>query len=834
MGENPQGRSVPAVHQDVISTVLADIAQHTGSEVDAAWLAHRRALQARSDAARNLLAAGAMNGATWEEVATSVQKLKPRDIARMDPKLAAWWRALGRVTVLQATSVDDTRLGVAFYDTAVKLNPTSRFQYHHYVTFVQALWDSGQRHGIRDVLVVDGAMPPTEAKVLELDLIGAESGADSDEWLRFLNREVLGDAGLDPLRFSPEGRTLFDRLERVETQRGVDGPLITVVMTTYRRHNEILTSVRSILNQSWRNIELLIVDDCSGPEFRPVLEEIARVDPRIRVITQEENSGAYMGRNRALAEARGTYITFQDDDDWSHPQRLERQVKVMLADPAVHSTLSWCFRVNEQMESRNKAQMAVRLNSSSLMFRNADLPLLGGFDTVRKAGDSEFIRRLQLGLEGTQVVLEEVLAFVRLTVGSLSRTEFSPSWRHPSRGEYWESCYRWYEDVERFGTAVIDTSGETRSFPAPRRFLGVAALAHMATEYDLVVAADWCSNRVWGTRAWNLLLTAISQGMTVGIVSLDIHSGRKRPGKKTAPEVRELIHQGVIDHVLPTDEVGIASLLVDGPHLLEFVDRTPWQCRVASATVIVDESPAEATTSSLWSVADVESALDDLFAIGATWQPSNGVVRDVLGAMGIETRASEIEPFLARYDLEVPPRIDHAVPVIGRLTPDDIRGWPADDGDLASVYPVDRSLDVRVLGRGRCFGEHVRVNPGSWLRFGDYDLGLRAFLQQLDFYVHFGADRPSREDTGVILAAAAAGRVVILDPSYEPMFGNLALYCSPSQVANLIGGLHADADAYKRQVATGRNVLSTRFGAAVGSEVLAGLVTGHPQKVGRG
>lgn len=817
--------NVPAVHPDVVRTVLADVADHTHSQWRAAWLVHIRALRARSDAARNVLAAGAMADATWQDVAERVWSLTDTDIESMDPKSAGWWRGLGRVTVLHSKSEDETRLGAAFYDTAVRLNPKSKFRRLHYVTYVQALGDIGQWHRIRDVPIHDDELSALESAMLELDIIAATHGADSAEWIAHLNRELMATSGLAPVELLPEGRTLFDRLGTAEAPPSVDGPLITVVMTTYRRHDEILTAVNSILRQTWRNLELLVVDDCSGPEFAPLLEDIGGLDQRIRIITQDVNSGAYVGRNRALLEARGAFITFQDDDDWSHPERLARQVAPMLADTSVHSTLSRNMRVNERMEVRNLARNVATLNSSSLMFRASDLSRLGGFDTVRKAADSEFIRRLQLAVQGRQVVMEEVLAFVRLTAGSLSRTEFSPGWRHPARGEYWESSDRWFREIERTGAACIDTSGVTRSFPAPRRFLGGSALELKEREFDVVIAADWCSTTILCTRAWGLLLAAVSLDLKVGIVSLDLHTGTDRGVKKTAVEVRELIHRGVIDHILPTDHVQIESLIVDGPHLLEFVDREPWLCDVERAVVVVDDAPAEASRSSLWSVGDVRAAMSSLFSVSPTWRTTSASSHEVLESIGVDTQGVDIAPFVMEGPSTVADRALTSVPVIGRWSSGRRGEWPAAEADFAFAYPSSSSFDVRILGRDLRVDHDIRRHSANWVRYGVREIALLPFLQQLDFYVYFSEKPPSRDEIGAILAAAQAGRVAILDPALEPLFGAVALYVAPQDVQNEIRALHQDRSAYDHQVEVSRRALTEEFGRDAGARAIESLLS---------
>src|SRR5699024_6101618 len=101
----------------------------------------------------------------------------------------------------------------------------------------------------------------------------------------------------------------------------------SVVLTAFEpTRDEILTSVHSILNQTFTNFELIIVDDASGAKFNQIFEELATIDKRIRLVRLEKNGGTYAARNVGIREARGKYFTGQDDDDWSHPERLQTQI----------------------------------------------------------------------------------------------------------------------------------------------------------------------------------------------------------------------------------------------------------------------------------------------------------------------------------------------------------------------------------------------------------------------------------------------------------------------------------------------------------------------------
>lgn len=103
--------------------------------------------------------------------------------------------------------------------------------------------------------------------------------------------------------------------------------MISVIIPTYNRAGKIMRSVESVLNQTYRDIELIIVDDCSKDNTVEVLHKVQ--DDRLRVIRLEQNSGACVARNTGIEAAKGEYIAFQDSDDAWHLEKLEKQLDAL-------------------------------------------------------------------------------------------------------------------------------------------------------------------------------------------------------------------------------------------------------------------------------------------------------------------------------------------------------------------------------------------------------------------------------------------------------------------------------------------------------------------------
>lgn len=110
-------------------------------------------------------------------------------------------------------------------------------------------------------------------------------------------------------------------------------PLVSVVMPVYNGELYLREAIDSILNQTWRDLELIIVDDNSGDSTPEILQSYD--DERVVVVKNSKKHGPAWSRNRGLANARGEYVACMDADDIALPRRLELQVKFLKRNPQV-------------------------------------------------------------------------------------------------------------------------------------------------------------------------------------------------------------------------------------------------------------------------------------------------------------------------------------------------------------------------------------------------------------------------------------------------------------------------------------------------------------------
>ena len=106
--------------------------------------------------------------------------------------------------------------------------------------------------------------------------------------------------------------------------------VISIITPSYNSAQYIGRTIDSILQQTYKNWELLIIDDCSTDNSREVIQSYVNQDARINLICLEQNSGAAVARNTGIENATGRFIAFLDSDDTWHPKKLEQQVNFML------------------------------------------------------------------------------------------------------------------------------------------------------------------------------------------------------------------------------------------------------------------------------------------------------------------------------------------------------------------------------------------------------------------------------------------------------------------------------------------------------------------------
>jgi glycosyltransferase involved in cell wall biosynthesis len=270
------------------------------------------------------------------------------------------------------------------------------------------------------------------------------------------------------------------RVDYEPSRRGEESaaPVVSVVVPAYNASATIERTLRSVMAQTYANLEIIVVDDGSNDGTAAIVERIAREEPRI-IFLRQPNAGVAAARNTGIARAQGEFIAPIDADDIWHPRKVEKQIAVM-GGGGNRIGLVYCFsRLIDEHDiitpdhgraGDARGDVLARLvlsnfvgNASSPLMRRACLQQIGGYDSSLRAqlaqGCEDFAVYLAIAARWEFDLVPEYLIGYRTAGGSMSRNHESMarSWeivmaearsRHPelppwlfrwARGNY----YRW-------------------------------------------------------------------------------------------------------------------------------------------------------------------------------------------------------------------------------------------------------------------------------------------------------------------------------------------------------------------------------------------------------
>ena len=115
--------------------------------------------------------------------------------------------------------------------------------------------------------------------------------------------------------------------------------LVSVILPVYNSEKYIFEAIESVLNQTYKNIEIIVIDDCSTDTSAEIINNFN--DNRIRYYKNEKNSGIVYSLNRAISLAKGKYLARMDSDDICLPNRIQEQVNFLNIHPEILIVSSW-------------------------------------------------------------------------------------------------------------------------------------------------------------------------------------------------------------------------------------------------------------------------------------------------------------------------------------------------------------------------------------------------------------------------------------------------------------------------------------------------------------
>jgi glycosyltransferase involved in cell wall biosynthesis len=215
-------------------------------------------------------------------------------------------------------------------------------------------------------------------------------------------------------------------------------PKISVLIPVYNGAKFVSETIQSILNQTFNDYEIVVVDDGSTDATKSIIDEFTKQFPnKIRYIYQD-NSGVSIARNTAINNAKGEFIAFLDSDDYSAKNRLEEEIRIIESDSRiglVHANVTKVDGNGKVIETDLRAKQYLSGNifehlflrkaniaCSTVLFRKSCCNRIGLFDVhLTKLGCEDRDFWLRLSKEYKIVYIDKILSFYRITPQSMSQ-----------------------------------------------------------------------------------------------------------------------------------------------------------------------------------------------------------------------------------------------------------------------------------------------------------------------------------------------------------------------------------------------------------------------------
>lgn len=276
-----------------------------------------------------------------------------------------------------------------------------------------------------------------------------------------------------PLRFSgdhPHG-LVFPQAAPPRTEAS-EGPLVTVIMTSFNSSATLEHAISSVLQQTHRNLRLVVVDDASTDHSPDIIRKFASQDPRVVGLFNTVNAGTYCSKNHAIREFESDFYTFHDSDDWMHPCRLAAHLEEAKNDGVALTTSQWIRVSRDGKVVVRRFGGYVHENPASIFVHASVFQRVGFFDSVRTGADSEFCWRVRRVYgHGAVRQLQASLAIGLQHDASLTTSGPAAFDEHrfsPLRLKYWESWVKWHQEMmtDRLHELHIPFPLLERPFPA--------------------------------------------------------------------------------------------------------------------------------------------------------------------------------------------------------------------------------------------------------------------------------------------------------------------------------------------------------------------------------
>ncbi|EES72749.1 glycosyltransferase, group 2 family protein [Paenibacillus sp. oral taxon 786 str. D14] len=428
-----------------------------------------------------------------------------------------------------------------------------------------------------------------DAKDMNSLLAAANLEDDPTLKLSWINKVLVQNNYSKVTLIEDENENSFNSLKSFNNNYQYSNRKISVIMPTYCAEKVIRTSIESILNQTWKNLELIVVDDCSTDNTVSIVKEYASIDNRVILIRAETNSGTYVARNLGLKIATGEFVTCQDADDWAHPQKLEKQILHLIDNPSVLGNTSETSRITENLDFVRKGKVGCYIsnNFSSLMFRRCEiLSSVGYWDSVRFGADSEFIRRIRK-VHGDKSIVNLktcILSLSRVSSGSLTDNGYFGfnGFFYGARKEYFDSFNRFHKSSTKLKYEFPQIN---RPFPVPNPLMPERGNLNEYRTFDIVIASDFRDENEY---LLGMIQKMSNEGVNIGIIQVYYYDYNST-NSNICDSIRNLIDHGNVQMLVYGERISCKHLIIGNSLLFQHNQKYIPSMQVNKISVLVTE-----------------------------------------------------------------------------------------------------------------------------------------------------------------------------------------------------------------------------------------------------
>lgn len=485
-----------------------------------------RSIRLRDDMVRIFTRGKVASWADLVRLAEDVRRHDQRARSLWSPLDVSFLSSIAKMVMSQRVIASDLDDGLAVFDAIQAVSGDQALAQNNRLAICDAISELGRHEDlVQAISKYDiASFNPKQAALLAANAYDPRHDSETALWLQLVNA-ALSEDDLSPVDLSSNRGPTLDNLSCITRPGSVEGPLVTAIVPTHNPGPEIYTAVRSLILQTWANLEILVMDDASDPEYKSGINALEDLDPRITVVHSSPNRGSYFVRNLAVSQyTHGDFITVHDDDGWSHADKIAFQMAYLLDTGKAGVTCNTIGVTDNCRFLRMGEPISyTRMSYASYMVQRSIFRHIGYWEPLRGDADRGFLLRLQSWQSSAVPLLGKTpWIFQRVRADSLSNGEVA-------RGYIASSC-RWHEWLDISRLAREKSTGRRlyqgvglASQPNKEPYALQRLLPNTPTPLYLndIVMAHWGKENPDLDKAIEKVRELRQSGHTVGLVHVD-------------------------------------------------------------------------------------------------------------------------------------------------------------------------------------------------------------------------------------------------------------------------------------------------------------------------